>query len=89
MDVLSKDKVDRIRQLNDAFRSSFRGGKILVTASVAELPDMVKAAALHQVAQYKDFAEANDPNGTHDFLKFELSNRSCISSIVAYEEPGI
>ena len=37
----------------------------LLTASVAELPDMVKAAALHQVAQYKDFAEANDPNGTH------------------------
>ncbi len=50
---------------------------------------MVKAAALHQVAQYKDFTEANDPNATHDFLKFELSNRSFISSIVAYEEPGI
>jgi len=40
--------------------------------------------------QYKDFTEANDPNGTHDFLKFELSNRSFIFSIVAYDkEPGI
>ena len=86
MDVLSKDKVERIRQLNDAFRSSFRGGKILLTASVAELPDMVKATALHQVAQYKDFTEANDPNGTHDFPKFELSNRSFIFSIVAYDK---
>ena len=53
MDVLSKDKVERVRQLNDAFRSSFRGGKILLRASVAERPDMVKAAALHQVAQYR------------------------------------
>jgi hypothetical protein len=26
--------------------------------------------------------EANDPNGAHDFLKFELSNRSFIFSIV-------
>ena len=86
MDVLSKDKVERILQFNDVFRSSFRGGKILLTASVAELPDMVKAAALHQVAQYNDFTEANDPNGTHDFLKFELSNRSFIFSIVAYDK---
>jgi len=86
MDALSKDKVARIRQLNDAFRSSFRGGKILLTARVAELPDMVKAAALHQVTQYKDFTEANDPNGTHDSPKFELSNRSFIFSIVAYDK---
>jgi len=47
---------------------------------------MVKAAALHQVAQYKDFTEANDPNATHDFLKFELSNRSFIFSIIAYDK---
>jgi hypothetical protein len=47
---------------------------------------MVKATALHQVAQYKDFTEANDPNGTHDFLKFELSNRSLIFSTVAYDK---
>jgi hypothetical protein len=83
---MSKDKVERIRQLNDAFHSSFRGGKFLLRAGVAELPDMVKAAARHQVAQYKDCTEANDPNGTHDFLKFELSNRSFIFSIVAYDK---
>ena len=66
MDVLSKDKVERIRQLNDAFRSSFRGGKILLTASVAELPDMVKATALHQVAQYKELKRTT-PTGRTTF----------------------
>ena len=85
MDVLSKDKVERIRQLNDAFRSSFRGGKILLRASVAELPDMVKAARTASGRPVQR-TEANDPNGTHDFLKFELSNRSFIFSIVAYDK---
>ena len=85
MDVLSKDKVERIHQLNDAFHSSFRGGKILLRASVAELPDMVKAARTASGRPVQR-TEANDPNGTHDFLKFELSNRSFIFSIVAYDK---
>jgi hypothetical protein len=82
MDVLSRAKVARIRELNDNFRNSFRGGKILLTQSVAELPDMVKAAALCKVATFKDFNEAN---GENDFLKFELCNRSFVFIISYYD----
>lgn len=39
----------RIRDLNDAFRKTFAGGKMVMTASVAALPDMVKASALGPV----------------------------------------
>ena len=85
MDVLSRSKVERIRELNDNFRNSFRGGKIVLTASVAELPDMVKVAALHQVATFKDFNEANDPHGEHDFIKFKVCDRDFIFSIVYYD----
>ncbi len=38
-------RVTEIPRLNDAFRTTFRGGRILLTASVVELPEMVKAAA--------------------------------------------
>ena len=41
---------DRIRDLNDAFRRTFRGGKVMMTSGVDELPDCVKADALVQVA---------------------------------------
>lgn len=75
MDVLSPDKVARIRELNDCFRRAFSGGKILLTASVAELPDMVKAAALVKVQGYSDFTEANDPHGERDYGRFELCQR--------------
>ena len=37
---------ERIRELNDAFRSSFSGGKVMMTPGVHELPDCVKADAL-------------------------------------------
>jgi hypothetical protein len=69
--------------LNDQFRTTFRGGKVL--PSVSAMPDMVKAAALHKVATFTDFNEANNPHGENDFIKFELCNRSFIFVISYYD----
>ena len=66
----------RIRELNDAFRKTFAGGKMVMTASVAALPEMVKASALVKVAEFNDFTPENDPHGEHDFLSFEHCNRT-------------
>jgi hypothetical protein len=54
----------RRSDLNDAFRRSFSGGKVTMTAGVYALPDMVKAAALQKAATFDEF---NDPHGEHDF----------------------
>ena len=43
---MSDPKTARIRELNDAFRRTFSGGNVVMTAGVNALPDMVKAAAL-------------------------------------------
>jgi hypothetical protein len=75
MDITTPDKIDRIRELNDNFRKSFRGGQVLLTASVATLPDIVKAAALEQVTQFEAFNEENDPYGEHDYGSFDYCNR--------------
>jgi hypothetical protein len=45
----------RIRELYDAFRATFRGGKVMMTSGVDELPDCVKADALVQVATFSQF----------------------------------
>jgi hypothetical protein len=66
----------RIRDLNDAFRKTFAGGKMVMTASVAALPEMVKASALVKLAEFNDFTPENDPHGEHDFLSFEHCNRT-------------
>ena len=50
-------KTVRIRDLNDALRRTFSGGKVTMTAGVYALPDMVKAAALQKAATFDEFNE--------------------------------
>lgn len=82
-------KTTRIRELNDAFRRTFAGGKVTMTAGVDALPDMVKAAALQKAAQFDEFNEDNDPHGEHDFGSFDLCGRKFFWKIELYEEPGV
>lgn len=81
--------MNKIALLNDAFRKSFSGGQIMMTAGVDALPDMVKAAALQKVATFGDFTEDNDPHGEHDFGSFELVGRQVLWKIDLYEEPDV
>ena len=76
---------EKVRELNDAFRKSFAGGKVVMTASVAELPDMVRANALLEVARFDRFTEDNDPYGEHDFGSFDLVGRKFFWKIDAYD----
>ena len=86
MDIQIKERTERIRDLNDAFRRTFSGGKVLMTCSVAELPDMVKATALQLAATFDQFTEDNDPQGEHDFGSFELVNRKFFWKIDYYDK---
>ena len=77
--------MNKIALLNDAFCTTFARGKVVMTASVYALPDMVKAAALQKAAQFDDFNEGNDPYGEHDFGSFELCNRKFFWKIEYYD----
>jgi hypothetical protein len=66
----------RIRELNDSFRSTFSGGKVMMTSGVHELPDCVRADALVKVATFNQFTSDIDPYGEHDFGFFELVGRT-------------
>ena len=77
---------NRIRELNDAFRRSFSGGKVMMTAGVDALPDMVKAAALQKVATFSEFTGDNDPYDEHDFGGFDLCSRKFFWKIDCYDQ---
>src|SRR5260370_5572562 len=85
MDIESKDRIARIRDLNDAFRRTFSGGRVMMTCGVDTLPDMVKAKVLQLVATFDQFTEDNDPHGEHDFGSFELVNRKFFWKIDYYD----
>jgi hypothetical protein len=78
--------MNKIAVLNDDFRRTFRGGKVMMTSGVDELPDCVKAEALVQVAKFSDFTGDNDPHGEHDFGSFKLVGRKFFWKIEYYDK---
>jgi hypothetical protein len=66
---------DRIRELNDRFRTTMTGGRALMTAGVNALPSDIKAMVIRRVATFSDFNEENDPHEEHDFGSFTLAGR--------------
>jgi hypothetical protein len=75
----------KIRALNDAFRSTFEGGRVVVTAGVRALPADTVARVLETTRTFADFNEGNDPHGEHDFGAFELAGCTFFWKIDYYD----
>ncbi|MDD1523575.1 MULTISPECIES: DUF3768 domain-containing protein [Bradyrhizobium] len=78
--------MNSVALLNDTFRRTFCGCKVMMTIGVAELPECVKAKALRQVADFSRFTQENDPRGEHDFGSFDLVGRRFFWKIDYYDE---
>lgn len=76
----------KVMELNDAFRRSFEGGKLFMTANVANLASDVQAMALRKVATYADFDEDDNPWGEHDFGAFDLAGQKFFWKIDYYDK---
>ena len=60
------DRTEAIVRLNDAFRKTFIGGRVLLTRGVAEL-DQASQARLVTAMKIAPTDIENDPWGEHDF----------------------
>jgi uncharacterized protein DUF3768 len=76
---------NRIRVLNDNFRSTFVGGQVVMSAGVAALPLDVKSHAFIGIQTFSDFNEGNDPYGEHDFGWFEVAGEKFFWKIDYYD----
>ena len=65
--------VQRIRALNDAFRTSLNGGRVMMTAGIDALDGDVKAIIIREVVTFGDFNADNDPHGEHDFGAIDVA----------------
>ena len=75
---------EKVRALNDTFRTTLTGGKVPLTAGVNALPSDVKAMAIQRVATFSEFNEENDPHREHDFGNFSLAGRKFFFKIDYY-----
>lgn len=78
------DRTARIRELNDTFRKTFIGGKVMLTQGVDGLADQDKAALLAKVQGFKDFDDGNDPHHEHDFAGIDHDGVSYFAKIDYY-----
>ena len=76
--VAAPSKTDRIRVLNDNFRSTFVGGQMFMTAGVNALPTDIKARVLLAVQSFSNFTKDNDPHHEHDFGNFEIEGEKVL-----------
>ena len=76
----------RIRDLNDAFRRSFSGGKILITPGVQGLATDIASRVLQAIQNFDGFCEDNDPYGTHEFGGVEVDGQKVWFKIDAYDQ---
>ena len=78
--------MSRVRELNDAFRTTFEGGRVLITAGVGALPPILACEVLQKVRTFTDFTPDNDPYGEHDFGGFELAGHKFLWKIDYYDK---
>ena len=74
--VAAAKNANRIRVLNDNFRSTFVGGQVVMTAGVGALPLDVKARVILAVQSFSNFNADNDPHAEHDFGSFEVQGET-------------
>lgn len=58
--------------LNDRFRQTFIGGRVVLTAGVAAMADYNRRTLIDRVRHFDAFTPDNDPYGEHDFGSIDL-----------------
>jgi hypothetical protein len=76
---------ERICALNDAFRRTFVGGMIMITAGVEALPLEQRRSLLEKVRAFDAFTDDNDPHGEHDFGSIDEGGVRCFWKIDLYD----
>ena len=76
---------EKIRALNDGFRRTFNGGKVMMTSGIDALDDGVKARILEKVRTFDAFSKDNDPHHEHDFGAFEEGGHKVFFKLDYYD----
>ena len=75
----------RIAELNDKFRTTLIGDKVILTSGIASLPTEQQQEIINKVKIFNTFTEDNDPYGEHDFGCFEYHGQQIFWKIDMYD----
>ena len=75
-----------IQLINDTFRKTFQGGKIVLTRGIRALPKEDINQIMLKVSRYNEFTTANDPYEEHDYGSFDYNGIKIIWKIDYYDK---
>ena len=75
----------KIRILNDQFRRTGRGGRIMLTQGIQALGQKAVAEIIDKVRAFDQFNEGNDPYKEHDFGKIVHGHDTVLWKIDYYD----
>ena len=75
-----------IKTLNDNFRYSLQGGRVMLTAGIKAKTQDEIAEILEKVRSFDNFTTANDPYGEHDFGSFDYKGQKIFFKIDYYDK---
>ncbi|GAB5464172.1 DUF3768 domain-containing protein [Hoeflea alexandrii] len=76
---------NRIQVLNDKFRQTLIGGRVVMTAGVAAMADEDRRALIDRARRFDEFTPENDPYGEHDFGSIDLGGSRYFWKIDYYD----
>ena len=79
------DNTAKIRELNDKFRSTRQGGRLLLTSGIQAFGGKAIMEIIGRVMAFDAFTEDNDPHGEHDFGAFEFEGQRIFWKIDYYD----
>ena len=80
-----KANTARIRELNDAFRTTFTGGRVMMTSGVNAMEPETRVRLIAAVQTFRRFDKDNDPHSEHDFGSVEIEGEKFFFKIDYYD----
>ena len=75
-----------IKTLNDNFRKTFIGGRVMLTSGIRAKTQDEIAEILEKVRSFDNFTTANDPYGEHEFGSFDYKGQKIFFKIDYYDK---
>jgi hypothetical protein len=79
------ERTKRIAELNDALRTTFVGGRVLITQGIAALSESEQAEIIAAVMEFEAFTPDCDPRGEHDFLAVDVLGHRVFAKVDYYD----
>ena len=74
-----------IKTLNDNFRKTFIGGRVMLTSGIRAKTQDEIAEILAKVRSFDNFTTANDPYGEHDFGSLDYKGQKIFWKMDYYD----